>query len=47
MSDFRNLSEFDIYLCGPCKMVEVARDWLCDKRGAVPDQLYAVAFAYL
>ncbi|NDJ83541.1 NAD(P)H-flavin reductase [Vibrio campbellii] len=47
MSDFRNLSEFDIYLCGPCKMVEVARDWFCDKRGAEPEQLYADAFAYL
>ncbi len=46
MSDFRNLSKFYICLCGPCKIVEVARDWFCDKRGAEPEQLYADAFTY-
>ncbi|WP_045423944.1 flavin mononucleotide reductase LuxG [Vibrio jasicida] len=47
MNDFRNLSEFDIYLCGSGKMVEVARNWFCKERGAELDQLYADAFAYL
>ncbi|AUI88420.1 NAD(P)H-flavin reductase [Vibrio azureus] len=47
MSDFSNLSEFDIYLCGPNRMVEMARKWFCRERGAEPEQLYADEFAYL
>ncbi|CAH7396254.1 putative flavin reductase [Vibrio chagasii] len=47
MSDFRNLSEFDIYLCGPGKMVEFARTEFCKEKGVELDQLYSDAFAYL
>ncbi|GEM77313.1 NAD(P)H-flavin reductase [Vibrio sagamiensis] len=47
MSDFGNLSEFDIYLCGPNHMIEMARKWLCRERGAEPEHVYADEFAYL
>ncbi|EGR7965503.1 NAD(P)H-flavin reductase [Vibrio vulnificus] len=47
MRDFGSLSDFDIYLCGPYKMIEVARDWFCEKKGVESHQLYADALAYL
>ncbi|ODM56945.1 NAD(P)H-flavin reductase [Vibrio jasicida] len=47
INDFHCLSGFDIYLCGPLKMMEIARTRLCNERDAKRQNMYADAFSYI
>ncbi len=46
LEDYADLSEYDVYVCGPPIMVKVAKQTFVEKRGLNPDHFFADSFDF-
>lgn len=46
LEDYADLSEYDVYVCGPPVMVKVAKQTFVEKRGLHPDHFFADSFDF-
>ena len=47
MEDISSLEPYDVYLAGPFKMAGIAREDFINQKGAIKEQLFADAFAFI
>ncbi|EPE37467.1 putative flavin reductase LuxG [Candidatus Photodesmus katoptron Akat1] len=47
LSDFQDLAKFDIYMCGPMKMIKSTKEMLCTHRKASIIRMFSDALAYI